>query len=183
MFVMSWAQWDTGVIIQQPLIIPKLFRKNNGHKNPGLCCSRLPVQGQEYLSFFFFNPLFLSVFLSYPLTASPSPSLNPINSFRSYQDGIRQKRLYLEAEERSFLQMHFSGLHCRCHTVGRGRAEIGGGCGCLGSEAVSTVFFLLFYSLNTVILLALKSISRYCALNPPRFQHPAAPWLYVHKLD
>lgn len=87
--------------MQQPLVIPKLFRKNNSHKNPGLSCSRLPVQGQEYLSLSFFF-IILSVFLfpsySSPLTQPPPPpfflSLNLINSFSSYQDGIRQKRLF-----------------------------------------------------------------------------------------
>lgn len=92
--------------MQQPLVIPKLFRKNNSHKNPGLSCSRLPVQGQEYLSLSFFF-IILSVFLfpSYgsSLTQPPPPphpqqpfflSLNLINSFSSYRDGIRQKRLF-----------------------------------------------------------------------------------------
>ena len=113
MFVISWAQWDTGVITQKPLIIPKLFRKNKRHKNPGLCCSRLPVQGQEYISFF----LILSQIFSFPLTAllllpsSLAPSLNLVNSFSSYQDGIRQKRLHLETERKSFSQMYLPALH------------------------------------------------------------------------
>lgn len=93
--------------MQQPLVIPKLFRKNNSHKNPGLSCSRLPVQGQEYLSLsFFYNPLSFSIsflrLLSHTHTHPPPPhrhhlfflSLNLINSFSSYQDGIRQKRLF-----------------------------------------------------------------------------------------
>lgn len=105
--------------MQQPLIIQKLFRKNNAHKNLGLCCSALLVQGQEYLLLllsFFFNPLSLSFFVfflsqPYSLSLFLFLSLNLINSFSSYQDGIRQKRLYLEAGEKSFLQMYLSGLY------------------------------------------------------------------------
>lgn len=59
---------------------PKAFQENNGHKNPGLCCSSLPVQGQQYLSFFlsFFNPLSLAFFFS----VFPSYSLSPFYKSR-----------------------------------------------------------------------------------------------------
>lgn len=118
--------------MQDPLIIQKLFRKNNGHKNPGLCCSTLPVQGQNIcrsfcLSFFFFKsphffPTFFFLSLLQPSSLSLSPSLNLVNSFSSYQVGIRQKRLYLEAGAKSCQQMHSSGSYC-CSTARRETAD------------------------------------------------------------
>lgn len=87
--------------------------------------------------FLFFNPLSLSVSLSFPLTAflslcltlsldflSRFPSLNLINSFSSYQDGIRQKRLYLEAEGEKFSANAFVRFfYCTIVQLKRERAE------------------------------------------------------------
>lgn len=159
MFVISWAQWDTGVTIQQPLVIPKLFRKNNSHKNPGLCCSRLPVQGQQYLSFFFLLFFFLILshsqfffFLSSPLTAS-LPSTNPVNSFSSYQDGIGWKKkkkepLFRLKSLRVFLQIYLAASLCTVTQWGEmehgvTHAERGGGEERQNEEEPGSVKFLL----------------------------------------
>lgn len=153
--------------MQQQLIIQNLSRKNNTHKNLGLCCSTLEVQEQEYLSLFLsflFNPLshsrFFCLSLSQPYSLALFPSLNLVNSFRSYQDKIREKRLYLvKFSANAFVRFL---LHCGKVTVGedehrpkeRGRES------------------RVAYGLETVPPLALKSLSRYCVLNPSLYPAP-----------
>lgn len=155
--------------MQDPLIIQKLFRKNNGHKNPGLCCSTLPVQGQNIcrsfcLSFFFLNPLtFFPHFFSFPSYSRPlSLSLSFSKSRKQLQFlsgwdqtekalfGSWSEKLSANAFVRFILLQYSQKRNSRLTERERARER---------QRAYS------FLGFKTVLPHALKSISRYCASN------------------